>query len=753
MNDLLQLKGTFEKRGNSSRFGPRNIPINGVVSIEHLEKLLSELIHISIYWKGKDLIPGILLSIEYNRIVAKSNRVKGFLAGTGIDPNDSIVGARFTFVEEPRHIITHFINVNILSETITSLTNVVSIAKQKFSDTNIITHDNITDIHKKWITSTVISKSHFIDYIVDSYYVDSFYVDDRADIPQENSIVTIYYTNTDTMELMKKLGINISKGNMIEGDNTTISLSKDQLFLLKEKAPYLISMAVTDITKLTIDDFEKVEKRPYITIPDPTTEPIIGVIDTMFCKDVYFSKWVESKNMLDPNIPLADEDYIHGTSVSSIIVDGPSINPDLDDGCGRFRVRHFGVASGNRFSSFSVLKNIQQIVASNRDIKVWNLSLGSILETNKNSISPEAAILDKIQYDNDVIFIVAGTNKNSTDIGEKRIGAPADSINSLVVNAVDANGNPASYTRVGPVLSFFNKPDVSCFGGDTGHKIKVYTPMGEQYTDGTSYAAPWIARKMAYLIHKLGLSREIAKALLIDAASGWSKNKYRHTQIGYGIVPKNINDIIRSNDDEIKFILSGTSEKYVSYNYNIPIPTDGAQCPYVARATLCYFPFCLRNQGVDYTTTEFNLKFGRIKRVKDKNDNYKEKIESINDDIQDDSDSHVNEETARKYYRKWDNIKHIIEFFKEKKRPKKVYPNKMWGISITSKERIGEKYGQGVNFGIVVTVKEIKGVNRIEDFIQQSMLKGWLVNRINIQERLNIYNIAEEEVSFEDVNK
>ena len=118
---------------------------------------------------------------------------------------------------------------------------------------------------------------------------------------------------------------------------------------------------------------------------------LIGVIDTMFDESVYFSEWVEFKNMLEEGIQLTDRDYRHGTMVSSIIVDGASINPDLDDGCGRFKVKHFGVAAGGRFSSFTVLRAIEEIIASNRDIKVWNLSLGSSMEINTNFISPEAA--------------------------------------------------------------------------------------------------------------------------------------------------------------------------------------------------------------------------------------------------------------------------------------------------------------------------------------------------------------------------
>ena len=50
---------------------------------------------------------------------------------------------------------------------------------------------------------------------------------------------------------------------------------------------------------------------------------------------------------------------IHVTAVSSIIVDGPRFNPKLEDGCGHFKVRHFGVARAGGFSSFTILKQIR----------------------------------------------------------------------------------------------------------------------------------------------------------------------------------------------------------------------------------------------------------------------------------------------------------------------------------------------------------------------------------------------------------
>ena len=55
--------------------------------------------------------------------------------------------------------------------------------------------------------------------------------------------------------------------------------------------------------------------------------------------------------------------------MSSIIVDGARLNPWLDDGCGRLKVRHFGVAVGAEFSSFSIKKKIKSIVVNNSDIK------------------------------------------------------------------------------------------------------------------------------------------------------------------------------------------------------------------------------------------------------------------------------------------------------------------------------------------------------------------------------------------------
>ena len=92
MNGLLQLKGRFEKRGNEG-MGPIGLPAHKKVTSEHMEELISQLSKVKEYWSDKDDIAGLIVSVHYIRVVAKSNRLKTLLADVGKKPVDSIRGA------------------------------------------------------------------------------------------------------------------------------------------------------------------------------------------------------------------------------------------------------------------------------------------------------------------------------------------------------------------------------------------------------------------------------------------------------------------------------------------------------------------------------------------------------------------------------------------------------------------------------------------------------------------------------------
>lgn len=744
MNNVLELKGNrfIQAPRTGSPSGPA---MNGkkIVTSYHLKKLQEQIEQIKKFWQNeKKIFDGVLISVYYNKIVAKSNRISSLLKGE--DSNAAIVGTKFN-AEKNRHIITYFLAISDLEKSIERLSKASDILHQQFSgEISKITFDNKSIMAKEKFYKLSLSMSLFKGIIADASYIDSFEIE-SASPELKQSIITLYDVKKDVKALFHELGINLLSTRIL--DNQTVFLDENQIELLYEKAPYLVSMATVDLAKLSPDDFISEYKNNTVVLPTPASEPVVGVIDTLFDEHVYFNEWVDYHEMVSDDIPKTSDDYRHGTAVSSIIVDGPRLNPWLDDGCGRFRVRHFGVAVGAEFSSFSIIKQIKSIVLENLDIKVWNISLGSNQEINDNFISAEAAALDQIQFENDVIFVIAGTNKVSAEI--VKIGSPADSVNSMVVNAVTKKGLSTQYSRRGLVLSFFAKPDVSYYGGSEEQYINVCEPLGEANVAGTSYAAPWIARKLSYLINVLGLNREVAKAMLIDAARGWSEKPSPETisLYGHGIVPIKINDIVQTPEDEIKFVVSDISEKWNTYNYFFPVPMKNDKYPYIARATMCYFPMCDRTQGVDYTNTELNLHFGRLgpsDKVKDIQGD-KQNL----DDVLDGEQFYLLEGDARKLFRKWDNVKYIAERATKKLVAKKSYENKNWGMEVKTNNRLNPKDGVGVRFGVVVTLKEINGVNRIDEFIKSCTLNGWLVNSIDIEHRIDIYQKLKEDIEFQ----
>lgn len=743
MNNVLELKGKrFVQASKSGGGGGAAMNSKVLATAQSITKLSSKLSDIYDFWLHESKpFDGVLVSVYYNKIVAKSNRIAGIFKG--IQSNYAIVGAKFN-ADRTKHIITYFLSLDDLLDSINTLHKATTIISEHFKSgiTKTVFENDIL-INGVNYQKYSMTKSSFKQVVADVSYIENFEVE-RATQQFKESIITLYDTGTDTKELFQNIGIDILSSRIL--DNRTVFLDENQAKVLFEKAPYLVSMATENLSDLSPEDFIEDYQQDITNITSPSIEPTIGVIDTLFDTNVYFSDWVDYHDMVDDNIPKKPIDYRHGTAVSSIIVDGPKLNPWLNDGCGRFKVRHFGVAVGAQFSSFTIIKQIKRIIADNKDIKVWNISLGSNQEVNDNFISAEAAVLDQIQFENDVIFVVAGTNKPSDDI--VKIGSPADSINSLVVNAVTKNGLSTKYARKGLALSFFAKPDVSYYGGSEEKYIQVCEPLGAALVAGTSYAAPWIARKLSYLIDVLGMNREIAKAMIIDSARGWNESPTPEevALYGHGVVPIRIEDIVQTRDDEIKFVVTDISEKWNTYNYHFPVPLKDNCYPYYARATMCYFPVCDRAQGVDYTNTELNLHFGRIK-----DDG---KLNEINEDKQNQDEdlggprSYILEGEARERFRKWDNVKYVSEKPKERKIPKRSYLNKNWGMEVKTNNRLDSLDGVGLRFGVVVTLKEMYGVNRIDEFIRNCNLNGWLVNRIDIDNRIDIHEKVNEEIEF-----
>lgn len=761
MNNLLELNGKFQSRRNPNRPGTPSLPSGTTVSSERLRKLAEELSETNAEWGKQNVLKKELIAVHQTRIIPKSKRVKVLFSGNGITSDQEMRGAYYEKsissdegTEKLCHVFIYYVSRENVLKSIAELEKAAQVidtyyrGEISFRNTGVprtYKGEKITPKPYPAAADSLIHKTSFYALISECFYIHSIAMPQCDLSTKTDHIIRIYHTDGNIQTMLAKYGIPLSPDFII--DENTAKLSDEEVSALAQSAPFLVAMSVVDAAEIPKIETVKAVSAPSLIEP-PGNEPIVGVIDTLFDTNAYCHEWVDYHEMIDPSIIPAPDDYRHGTYVTSIIVDGQRCNPSLDDGCGHFRVRHFGIVTGEQFSILTVIQKIEKIVKENQDIRVWNLSLGTKTEIDQNSISPVAAKLDELQEEYNIVFVVAGTNKPEGIPAEQNyhIGSPADSINSIVVNSVDLDNRPASYTRTGPVLSFYNKPDVSCFGGDGVEaygKMKVYDPISQcqGYTSGTSLAAPWITRKMAYLIQVLGLTRETAKALLIDSACSWKGCCDEKT--GYGVVPVRIEDVLNADDDEIKFYINGISSAYETYNFNIPVPFANDQFPYYARATMVYYPHCNPDQGVDYTGTELDVHFGRI--------NDKKEISDIKNNHQSEEGLHaIYEKDARENYRKWDNVKHIADRISTGTQyPRKKYESDVWGIRVVRKERSSIIEQKPIRFGIVVTLKEMYGVNRYDEFIRACSLRNWIVNEIDINTRVNIYQKADEEIHLE----
>lgn len=755
MNDLLQLKGDFERRKNNSSdtFPMPSIKKQDVLTADKIDRLKISLESVRDYWSQHQELGGALVNVTYRRVIPKSSRIAKLF---GAKSAMTICGSKFKSKRLDdgqvvyRHVFTHFLSFAELKKAVSDLAALSKIVESRFDSS--VDYDKFYGVNRdNYSVDEAISRTRFLGLVADLTEVEDFAVATPDRQLTDESVVTLYDVKIETKELLKKYGISLTDDRIVNG--LTVKLSPLEVQRLQSKAPYLIAMSVHNICELAnkYDGAqESLEEEPRL-IPPPTVEPVVGVIDTAFdTEGAYFKEWVDYHEMVPKGVKVRQEDRRHGTAISSIIVDGVRGNPDLEDHCGRFQVRHFGVLVGNRIDAFDFMQKVKEIVAGNLDIKVWNISVGSELEINPNFISPEGALLDDLQRQYDIVFVVAATNVPQNRTGQRmRIGPPADSLNSVVVNATNWEGEPASYAREGPVLSFFVKPDVSYYGGEAGRGERMVVNDGGVVAAGaygTSVAAPWIARKLAYLIHIIGLSRELAKALLIDAAWGW-KIPLDRKRLGYGLVPKSIREVLGTRNDEIKFVISGATLAYETYTTSLPVPATSKGHPFLARATLVYFPWCDRNQGVDYTNTEMMLKFGPVRPGKTPGT---DEIKSLDGDCQGESATAGNSEfDSRKIYRKWDNVKRVANKFTENGRYRKVYNVKnYWGISVITKERGTQRDGIGLPFGIVVTLREINGENRLEEFISGCRYNHWFVARLNPDIRLSNYLSAQTDVTL-----
>ena len=251
MNPTLQLKGKFEHKPNPNKPGARNIPKGRKVDSKHLSELTEQLKSIAAYWQKDRTIGGILLSVYYIDVIAKSNRISSLFKKGKISSNDTIRGSRFEGTPQ-KHVFIHFISEEVLYEAIRKLSIVNSYIKNKYN--GCITHDIIDTINnnEKVYECEDIKRSVFVNTLVDAYYVSKFAVDTKVEDVEEAVIISLYKTNISTRDLLDRIGIDMAETKMI--DDQTLRVSPEDFAKLKMNVPYLISMKVVDMREIAKED-------------------------------------------------------------------------------------------------------------------------------------------------------------------------------------------------------------------------------------------------------------------------------------------------------------------------------------------------------------------------------------------------------------------------------------------------------------------------------------------------------------------
>ena len=151
------------------------------------------------------------------------------------------------------------------------------------------------------------------------------------------------------------------------------------------------------------------------------------------------------------------------------------------------------------------------------------------------------------------------------------------------------------------------------------------------------------------------------------------------------------------------------------------------------------------------------MHFGRLVK-KSKKDSKTKKIrayigiKSINNNSQGEDLNGFNlEEDARALYRKWDNVKRVSELIKVRRCPREILneDNPQWGLSIRTKERLSSVRKHNLRFGVVVTLREMFGKNRINTFVKNCQALGWTVNSIDIEARMRLHVESDVEINWD----
>mgnify|MGYP004523686537 FL=1 len=398
------------------------------------------------------------------------------------------------------------------------------------------------------------------------------------------------------------IGIKIDAKVRFTSDMTIYRVTVDSLEQLNAMGEFeCVYSAEKTYPILASMDFLDTETTVAVKQPDEEEEyPVVGVLDTGIADISYLTPWKETEE--HTNYPSEYQDNSHGTFVAGIIEYGDELNGTNVSSLNGVKLFNAVVHPGNTMPIYpeELIDNVREAVENNPEIKIWNLSLGTTMESELDEFSEFGMALDNIQDENNVLIIKSAGNCTNFAKGlpKSRISKTADSVRSLVVGSIAetqeekdyAEPNmPSPFTRVGPGPASIVKPDLVYYGGNAGvengkiviNGVPSFGLDGSVYRNvGTSFSTPRVSRiaaELAFMMHE-DFDALLIKALMIHYAKYPADIKMKMTdkvaQMGFGM-PVGAREILYNSPDEITLILRDTLEKgsFIEM-FDFPYPTS-----------------------------------------------------------------------------------------------------------------------------------------------------------------------------------
>jgi hypothetical protein len=470
--------------------------------------------------------------------------------------------------------------------------------------------------------------------------------------------------------------------------------------------------------------------------------PVVGIVDAGVSRFEPLAAWsAGSLNyMREP-----DSHRDHGTFIAGLLVDGASFNPGQpieQEPCKYFDFDLF-TEDDNKFDDnfengfIDMMRQLGTQLGSSKPagLRVINLSLNPDLLTDQEGYSPEAAILDELADKYDVIFVVSAGNlqgaqvrnrwpENATPalqqiatyrpLGADRIYVPGETARNVTVGAlepIDAEGRtrPARYSRRGPATSAGTKPDFGHVGGcEAGNiPLKSIDPVGRPATgQGTSYAAPLIAKTLAILDHRIAgkKPRELLLALMYHFAGIPSLLNDKLLKdvckdfAGFGI-PGAVEQMLTTDDSSITLVFTDTLPPGLELSFDFAWPAalvqDGRTRGKVA-LTIAYSPPLDRQHQAEFARVNLDA-YLRQEQVDD------DGVSTYHGRLKADHSGTL-EKNLIAHGAKWWPVKHYSKTFS------KLEGTSNWRLVVDSLTRAGAAYpAEGVKFAIVLTIADPEG--------------------------------------------